>query len=195
MQPSSPEGNTDWQFETYLPYLKRVGRQFAWSEGVHPNDVDDCEITFVERMLFVYPRNLRENLILGRTGWINVCARNHAKNFKRNATRHGRRTDSVKEQSLQFCEIEESKGDPETRSVRTVMFNDLLACIDCLKPEVREILIRHHVLEESVADVAAACQRTVSATEQALFRGRKAVREHLGRKGLKAIDFLDMLET
>src|SRR5258708_2651403 len=74
-----------------LQKLTRVGRYHAVREGVPRAEVDDCEVTFVERMLLQGLARAHHQGSACREAWLQKCAQNHARNYRRHITRRERR--------------------------------------------------------------------------------------------------------
>src|SRR5258706_16261413 len=78
-------------YDVLVPYLAYLGRVTAERVGVHPRDVEVCEITFVEQMIALNERKLRHLIASGSFAWIHERARDHARTFRRNVDRRPRR--------------------------------------------------------------------------------------------------------
>jgi hypothetical protein len=183
------ELHTQSRFDVLIPRLGIIGRQAAIRVGVHPNDLDDCEITFVERMILLNDAKLKSTVNDGSFVWINVCARHHALNFLRDVSRYGRKVVSLEISTRRNFRDVLQQNDPQSSIIRSSLFDEISDCFEDLKPEVKEMLIRHVLLDEPVAVVADSLGRSRNATDQAMFRAKKNIREHLERKGLDMSDF------
>jgi|SRR5579872_4670580 len=175
-----------------VPFLTRIGGHHALRAGLTREDVEDCAITFVERMFLRNETLLRARLSDGSVQWLHVCARNHARSFRRASDRHRRYIAT----DVELCTGMEStggvspgQGDPTAGMIRSERWESVAACIDQLSPALQELLIRHYFLDESCQDLAARTGRTPHAVEQALLRARKRIKALLLRRGLTAADF------
>src|SRR5262249_35470792 len=80
---------------------------------------------------------------------------------------------------------------PERCCVRSYLFREVIACLETLRPEIQEMLVRRYLLDEPMQDVAALTGRSGHAASQALTRAKLAIRDHLDRKGLPRIEVME----
>lgn len=170
--------------------LGRTGRRHALREGVPSGEVEDCEITFVEKMLLQHEGEVRTKIAGNQWAWLHLCARNHARNFLRDVRRRDLRG--------LLLEIEEIDGDwinalqaeakmapdPEATLLRTELWAVIARSIDALIPSVQDMFLRHYLMGESIRSLAERTGRTPHAVEQALYRARKGLQSSLLRLGL-----------
>src|ERR1041385_2410474 len=81
-----------YPYEVLVPYLSYLSRKVAKGMGVRPEDPDVCERTFVESMIVLNERRLRNLIASGSFGWIRSCARDHARASRRDIQRYRHRT-------------------------------------------------------------------------------------------------------
>lgn len=173
-----------------------LGRYHAVREGVPKAEVDDCEMTFVERMLL---RGTEEPVLAGMVesdAWLHRCAKNHARNYRRNTLRQQHRYVSLcamRHQATRDHEVVD-KQTPERVLLRRHVQSSISSVVERLMPEVRAMLLRHYLDGQSAAEIAASSGRSLHAVEQVLYRARITVRMELTRKGVIPADGLSMIE-
>ena len=86
-------------YDVLVPYLSYLGRATARKMGVHPEDLDICERTFVENMILLNERKMRSLIASGSFGWIHSCARDHARAFRRELQHYRCRTPVARKRS------------------------------------------------------------------------------------------------
>jgi hypothetical protein len=186
-------------YDVLVPYLAYIGRSHGERIGIHENDLDDCAITFVERMVLLHENKLRQNLANGSFYWIHTCAKNHALAFQDTLNaikwRHIPLRDPRASARMRIRrERLRMAHHPEHCVVRSYLLGEVVSCIECLKPEIQELLIRRYLLGEPIREVAASTGRSIHAANQALTRAKMTIRGHLDRRGLVNSEFSEVFE-
>jgi RNA polymerase sigma factor (sigma-70 family) len=171
--------------------MTRLAHYHALREGVPSAEVDDCGMTFVERML-LSGGNSAEQPLEGRgDAWLHRCAQNHARNYRRSAARHHPKLISLgdvrKAASRNFEPVSEPSA--ESQVIRNIARRSIDDLVDKLLPEVRAIFVSHYFHGYTAAEIAARSGRTAHAVEMALYRARRRLRRELHQEGFSLSDW------
>jgi RNA polymerase sigma factor (sigma-70 family) len=165
--------------------IYRVARFHARKRGLCPEDMEDCAISLVERL--VLSGILHTAFPSGPPGaWLHRCASNHASNFSRNVRRR-----AMMEAPLDSATLETIWSSPKQNALH---FEDEWASIDrheqivsasaLLDPVPRAILLKHYIYGRSIRTLAEEYDRTTGAIEHVLWRARRRIRSVLSRRGI-----------
>ncbi len=182
---------TSLDLNELIDYLALLGRRHAEREGVQPDDLDDCEIMFVEHMLLCRERQVRARITARSFGWIHCCARNHAVWFLQSGIRNSRleaRFPTVPISELVPQRAADNVKCPESIFIRAESWARMAAFLGKLAPEQQDLLVRHHMHGQSARELAAALGRTPHAIEQSLSRARQRLRRMLDVQGITESD-------
>ena len=144
--------------------------RYAMRLCVSPADAQDAT---QEALLALsrYIHTLREVAALSR--WLFVAVRTHCTRLARRSLRHVLTNGSLPSSlAIEGPTAEEQLVDRQLR-------HRLSLIVSALDPELREVLIRRDVLEESGAEVAAALGISLAAQKSRLHRARTEVKERL----------------
>jgi RNA polymerase sigma factor (sigma-70 family) len=169
--------------------LLETGRRFAVSEGVPSREIDDCAAIFMEKM-FLDADGSDLSAIQGRSvGWLMVCARNHARNYRRGVQRIARHMAQLPLHAIQL-NSEAGRPDraacPEDALLRAEEWGYVIQAIDTLHPNVQRMFVAYYVVGETLIDISARTGRTPHAVEQALYRARSRIRAYLIETGFRS---------
>jgi RNA polymerase sigma factor (sigma-70 family) len=183
--------NTQQQdLHSILPKMFRLGRFHAVREGVPLSELEDCETTFVERMLLIAeePEFYMSSVL--REAWLHRCARNHARNFRRHIFRRDRQCVSISALHEQVAREKEAseKQSPEFLLLRNHTQSTLDTAFGGLIPEMQRVLLSHYMLGLTASEIARRSGKSTHAVEQALYRARRLMRGQLAQQGVSASD-------
>lgn len=165
-----------------------LGRFHAMREGVPQVELEDCEVTFVERMLL-------RGVARGSAGsglsdsWLHRCAQNHARNYRRHLNRRQGQCVSLHTLREQWVTEQDAveKQSPETVFIRKDLQISIGHIVQRLIPEVRSMLLSHYVMGRTAAEIATTSGKSPHAVEQALYRARNVMRKELRREGVEQV--------
>jgi RNA polymerase sigma-70 factor, ECF subfamily len=184
----------DW-IRTALMLAKRC----ACREGLTRDDADDCATELIVRLLRQYkPQELLSAPVFTTPAWLYRCARNQAIDYRRAQVRlrrleYGSTEAGPSERIWRLPEIADAAGRPDLTFLRAHCLRQLASGIAQLPRAQREVLVRHHLQGESVAELAAALRRSPHAVEQLLLRARHRLRSVLERRGWSETELKDWL--
>jgi RNA polymerase sigma factor (sigma-70 family) len=169
--------------------LIRVARYHAIREGVHPSDIEDCEVTFTEQMLW----RLRSSDILAgvthKSAWLHQCARNHVRSFQRQRLRNPAMSLTAAVERREHRSQLIDRRTPETEALRKQAIQDLGRAVDMLRPAHRTLVVYFYGMGYTAPEIARISGKSTRAIEQSLYRARAFLRDELRRAGYCAADW------
>ena len=172
--------------ETQYARLLAVGWFHAYRQGLDLDLAEDCAIDFVLKMLPFSVLFEHSNKI-ENAAWTHRCAKNFAKNYRRNAERLYRHefVCSLFFQTNTLSETAEDQNpshNPQSVILQHEFWQQLTVAVDLLCPRQKSCFLRHHVRGETIKEIAAAYHCTEHSIEQALLRARQRLRDLLARQ-------------
>ena len=147
---------------------RTIAHRAALKAGLGEQDAHDCVSEFLFR---------RREGVDTNPGFATVCARNHARDFARAVRRHAARRDA----------LDEAIADAESRIEDAIVVEErrraLSLALDGLSPEARRLVVRHHLEDAPIAEVARELGISESAVEGRLHRARAALARRLTALG------------
>ena len=158
--------------------LVAIAQQQARSAAVPENERQDCALAFIE---FVLRRRRDTNNGLKRWfdgAYLTACARRHSLRYAKRLARF-----SIRTLPLDMAEVGRDSAGPHDDPYRVAEECDLIRrvieAISKLARRDRQLFIRHHVFDQSLASISRDCGETSNALAQRLFRIRTRLRKWL----------------
>jgi RNA polymerase sigma factor (sigma-70 family) len=189
-KPIDQEDEDALESDSFAHLLLRVARFHAGRRGLTADEAEDCAVAFVERMLRkagqAVPRELPGHCF---AAWLHRCAANFATSYCRARAPLGQNECPWPETldangSRQPWDCADNALTPEASLLREEFWRRMTAALEQLSPAMRELLVRHHLHDECIQEIAVSSGRTPHAVEQTLVRARRRQRAILERMGL-----------
>ena len=183
---------------SYHQYLFTLARDCAGQHRLSPSDAEDCAIVFVEKMCVEQALLLKQHQHSpGFTVWLNVCARNHVRDYCRQQARVCKIESPLPEQeildSATLNHIHDEQCQPCAFALRSELKRRLERAATELTPEARSLFLRHFVVGATFAELARETSSTPDAVRMVVQRARKHLRETLQRQGMTEEDAKEYL--
>jgi RNA polymerase sigma-70 factor (ECF subfamily) len=181
-----------WQPEKYRPVLKLMARRLCLDRRLQRR-FDSSDLV-QQTLLQAHARaaTCRGQEEAQRLCWLHTILVNAARD--RLAADRAARRDASLEVSLNAAAASSSaclekwlaarQPSPAQEAERQELLAAVARAIDVLPDDQGEAILRHHLLGESTAEVAAQMGRTPDAVKMLLYRGMKALRERLQAEGV-----------
>lgn len=145
--------------------LYLVAYSQARHRGLGREDAQDCAMEFVQRLVKLSPRPAG----LDSPAWVMRCAQNHAISFARSLQRRRKH-----EQAAAPTPPVATPGPgPKTLALRRELWQQLFAVLKQLTPLQRELFVRYHIRQQSIAHIAARCNKSPHAVAEGLSHARQ----------------------
>lgn len=188
--------DTDWS-DADVQKLLLVGRKHGKTVGLHDRFLDDCAITFVEKLL---ARNENAELVPIRCldqAHLNTIARNHAIDVRRAINRLLQMESPLS--IIDGCAmcgsavLSTSLPDLGSPFIRQDIVSRVQLALDALDAERRQLFIRHHIDCERIQSIAISMGQPPHVIAQRIYRIRLSLRTTLLRGGVTETDVLDAM--
>jgi RNA polymerase sigma factor (sigma-70 family) len=176
--------------ETLCGRILAVARHHARLFGIPTDDLEDCAMDFLERMLRA--KHITAYLTIHqshREAWLHRCAINHASNYRRSLSR--RRSHEVPwpttcdvDEAFSLTEFIDDSPGPEVRVLTREFWQRADSVVGGLRPDHKRCFVRHYLFLEPVREIAARDQKSQAAVSKTLQRARKRLRVVAERMGI-----------
>jgi RNA polymerase sigma factor (sigma-70 family) len=190
----------DTSFKSALcNHLSALAATYARLWDLPDSDAEDCGRSFVEHMLAEDGRSLRAYQPgCCFAAWLRACAANWVKNYRRAQVRR-------RQHEIPWPEVISPSGShlrwdcpdsaqaPEDTLLHNEAWKCVMAAIGQLSAAQRELIVRHHLDDEAIPELAASTGKTTNAIEQTLHRARQRLCAQLARQGWTDTELLACL--
>lgn len=173
-----PDGDGDGHWE----YVRTLGEVAARRVGLKAEDVEDCAAEFLGRMLILANRDGSKGAVSWLPQRADYCARDYLRRLLRRQER--RLLDGDAELRLADRHWTSPHDSPEAYALRADLYRQLGLAISRLRARPRELVIRYHILGQSMAVVARETGDVEHAVAQVLFTARRRLRRLLRDTGI-----------
>lgn len=161
--------------------LVALARCQAHQQEIQGEDAEDCAMEFVLRLL-QNRRPGREDRL--SAAYLQVCARNHARNFRRGARRYRRRIQEDGSALAHEGEIPAAGRSLLSPLLQEEFWQQIAGALARLDPLPRRVFLAFYLEGRAAGEIAAHTGRSVNAVALTLRRARQQLRRLLERQGI-----------
>ena len=177
----------DREKEAFCKEALALGRGYAFRAGLPREEVEDCSMDFLTKMLLHYEKaDPAQPLPPNRLPWLRTCARRHTLNFcrYRNLRLRLQAQDfAEEEQPTPLVERLPTASTPEKEMLWADFWEEFIEAIEQLEAAPEALFVAHYFEGRQAWELAERSGRTRDAVEQSLARSRRRLRKRLEALG------------
>ena len=175
----------DREKEAFCKEALALGRGYAFRAGLPREEVKDCSMDFLTKMLLRY-EDASQLLPVKRSAWLKTCARNHTLNFCRyRSLRLRLQAHDFDDEAdpVPLVERLPTASTPEKEMLWSDFWELFYEAIGQLDAAPEALFVEHYFEGRQAWELAEGSGRTRDAVEQSLARSRRRLRKRMEVQG------------